>query len=94
LILHPNLFNPVTTIDFGIPEKSNVRISIISVIGKDVAVILIAEMEAGNQKVEFNASKFPCGVYFYQLRATAVNGQAGDPSTISFIQMKKMILLR
>ncbi len=79
---YPNPFNPVTTIGYGIQEKSNVKITILNIIGEEVAVILNEEKEAGYHQVEFKASTFPSGVYFYQLRAGY------------FIETKKMILLR
>lgn len=79
---YPNPFNPATTIGFGIPKKSNVKITILNVIGEEVAVMLNEEKEAGYHQVEFNAANFPSGVYFYQLKA-------GD-----FVKTKKMILMK
>ena len=79
---YPNPFNPATTIEFGVPEKSNVRISVLNTIGKQVALILNEEIEAGYHQVEFNAANLPSGVYFYQIRAG------------SFVLTKKMLLLK
>ena len=86
---YPNPFNPATTIDFGVPEKSNVRISVLNTIGKQVALILNEEIEAGYHQVEFNASNLPSGVYFYQLKATPGGGRAGN-----YVNTKKMILMK
>ena len=77
---YPNPFNPTTKIGFGIQNKSNVKITVLNVIGEEVAVILNEEREAGYYQVEFNAANLPSGVYFYQLRAG------------SFTDTKKMIL--
>ncbi len=79
---YPNPFNPVTTIGFSLPEKSLSRITIINAIGKQVAVLLNEEKEAGYHQVEFNAANLPSGIYFYRLQ------------TGSFIATKKMILLK
>jgi hypothetical protein len=78
----PNPFNPTTTIDFGIKEKSNVKIIILNAIGEEVAVVLNEEREPGFHQVEFSAANLPSGVYFYQLKAG------------SFIETKKMLLLK
>ena len=80
---YPNPFNPTTTIGFGIPEKGNVRLSILNILGEEIKVLLNEEMEAGYHSVDFSAeSGLPNGVYLYRL-------QAGN-----YIETKKMILLR
>jgi CubicO group peptidase (beta-lactamase class C family) len=79
---YPNPFNPVTTIGFGLQNKSNVKITILNAIGEEVAIIMNEEREPGFHQVEFNATSLPSGVYFYQLRAG------------SFVQTKKMLLLK
>ena len=78
----PNPFNPTTTIGFGIPEKGNVRLSVINILGEEIKVLLNEEKEAGYHSVDFNASDLPSSVYFYRI-------QAGN-----FIDTKKMILLK
>jgi len=78
----PNPFNPTTTIEYGVKEKSNVKITILNTIGKEVAVVLNQKKEPGHHQIEFNAINLPSGVYFYRL-------QAG-----SFVQTRKMILLK
>lgn len=86
---YPNPFNPVTTIGYGLKEKSNVKITVINSIGEEVALLVNEEKEPGYHTVEFNAAShsgnvrnLSSGVYFYQLKA-------GD-----FVELKKMILLR
>jgi len=79
---YPNPFNPTTTIGYGIPEKSNVRMSVLNVLGEEMTVLLNEEKEAGYHSIEFNASELPSGVYFYRILAR------------NFIETKKMILLR
>ena len=79
---YPNPFNPTTTIGFGIPEKGNVRLSILNILGEEVRVLLNEEKESGYHSVDFSASGLPSGVYFYQLKAG------------NFIDTKKMILIR
>jgi hypothetical protein len=79
---YPNPFNPSTTISFGIKNKLNVRLTIINLIGEQVAVILNEEMESGYHQVQFNATNLPSGVYFYQLKAG------------NFLETKKMILMK
>jgi hypothetical protein len=79
---YPNPFNPSTTISFGIENKSNVNLTVINLIGEQVAVVLNEEMESGYHQVQFNATNLPSGVYFYQLKAG------------NFVETKKMVLLK
>ncbi|MCH7974683.1 MAG: T9SS type A sorting domain-containing protein, partial [Bacteroidetes bacterium] len=78
----PNPFNPSTTIYYGLPEESAVKINIYGVLGNEVMVYSEDKQEAGYHRVEFDASGLPSGIYFYRM-------QAGK-----FIETKKMILLK
>ena len=79
---YPNPFNPSTTILFSIPERAVVTLKIYDILGKEVAVLLNEEKDAGEHNVNFDALDLTSGIYFYQLRA-------GD-----FISTKKMILMK
>jgi len=79
---YPNPFNPSTIISYQVPKLSQVILKVYDVLGSEVAVLVNREQQVGSYEVEFNASKLSSGIYYYQL-------QAG-----SFIQTKKMILLR
>jgi hypothetical protein len=78
----PNPFNPTTTIGFGIPEKGNVRLSVLNILGEEIKVLLNEEKGAGYHSVGFNGSDLPSGVYFYKLVAK------------DFVSTKKMILIK
>ena len=79
---YPNPFNPSTTIRFGLPEKSNVKLTIYNSLGEEVSSLLDKELIEGYHEVEFNASDLASGVYFYSI-------QAGE-----FKSVKKMLLLK
>ncbi len=79
----PNPFNPTTNISFSLPEKSNVRLTIIDLLGREVAnLINNEERNEGSYSVAWNAATFASGVYFYRL-------QAGN-----FVEAKKLVLLK
>jgi len=79
---YPNPFNPSTTINYSIPLRSFVTITIFDVLGRKVTSLVNREMAAGNHKVSFNGSSFSSGIYFYQLKAD------------DYITYKKMVLVR
>ncbi|MCJ7554712.1 MAG: T9SS type A sorting domain-containing protein, partial [Ignavibacteriaceae bacterium] len=79
---YPNPFNPSTTINFALPQTSNVVLKVYDVLGREVATLLNGEKAAGNYEVNFDASQFASGMYIYTL-------QAGNFST-----SKKMMLMK
>jgi hypothetical protein len=79
---YPNPFNPNTIIGFNLPNKSFVELKVYDILGREVAIILNEEKNAGLNEVLFNASSLSSGVYLYRLRAG------------NFIQTRKMILLK
>ncbi|NUM63620.1 MAG: T9SS type A sorting domain-containing protein [Ignavibacteriaceae bacterium] len=79
---YPNPFNPSTTIKYSVPNDDNVSLKVFDILGREVELLVDEYKNAGTYSIEFNASRFASGVYFYQL-------QSGR-----FIETKKMILLR
>ncbi|NIU02274.1 MAG: T9SS type A sorting domain-containing protein, partial [Nitrosopumilaceae archaeon] len=78
----PNPFNPITTIRFGLPKASHVRITIFNPLGQRVNKLIDTRKEAGYHEVQFNAHNHASGIFFYKL-------EAGNFKTI-----KKMILMK
>ncbi len=79
---YPNPFNPVTNIKFNIPKRSNVKISIYDILGKEISVLVNEELNSGTFEVNWDASNFPSGVYFYKIE------------TDEFSESKKMVLVK
>jgi hypothetical protein len=79
---YPNPFNPSTTIEYSIPESSNVKLIVFNSLGEKVTTLVNNFEEAGIHKVNFDAKDLSSGIYFYQLRAG------------SFVETKKMILTK
>lgn len=66
---YPNPFNPLTKIKFGLPEASFVIIKIYDILGRETAILANEELKAGEFAVEWDASNFPSGIYFYRIEA-------------------------
>lgn len=78
----PNPFNPNTMISFQLPVSGKILLRVYNQLGQEVASLTDGFRQAGRYKLEWNASGFPSGVYFYRL-------QVG-----SFAETKKLILLK
>lgn len=83
---YPNPFNPSTTIEYSLPEKADVTISIYTAIGELVTTLVNGTIESGYQKVSFNASNLTSGTYIYQIKAVGAER--------TFVDTKKMILIK
>lgn len=79
---YPNPFNPATVINYQLPKTSNVKVSIYDATGQEVSILVNESQNAGNHSIEWNATAFSSGVYFYRLEAG------------SFVSNKKMMLIK
>ena len=84
---YPNPFNPVTKIRFSIPAfaettRRDISLKIYDILGKEIAVLVNEELQPGTYELEWNASHFSSGVYFYSL------------ATGNFVQTKKMVVIK
>ena len=78
----PNPFNPLTTIGYALPEAGDVRLTIYTVTGQRVAILVSGYQAAGRYEVVWDGSLFADGVYFYRLEAGA------------FVETRRMLLLK
>jgi uncharacterized delta-60 repeat protein len=70
--VYPNPFSTKTAITFTIPEWALVEIEIFDALGRKVTTSLRDNFPAGSFSIEWDASEFPCGIYFYRLVANGI----------------------
>ncbi|MBZ0199094.1 MAG: S8 family serine peptidase [Ignavibacteriaceae bacterium] len=83
---YPNPFNPTTVIEYSVPEKAEVTLTIYSSIGELVKTLVSGTVEPGYQKISFNASELTSGTYIYQIRAKGSSG--------NYVESKKMMFIK
>lgn len=66
---YPNPFNLRTTIKFSIPEPQKVKLTVYSLLGEEIKVLVDEYKSTGSHSVIFDASGLPSGVYIYSLIA-------------------------
>jgi len=66
---YPNPFNPKTVISYQLPMNSEVELSIYNIFGQRVTRLVYEKQPAGFYKVEWDASNFATGVYYYKITA-------------------------
>ena len=87
---YPNPFNPSTSIKFDIPELPLIKgaggmfttLTIFDILGKEVTTLIDEKLLPGRYEVNWNASDYASGVYFYKI-------SAGE-----FTATKKMVLMK
>jgi len=78
----PNPFNPATVFRFALPEPSDARLSVYSMLGQKVAEVFHLQLPAGSYESEWNATGIASGAYVYRL-------QAGQ-----HVSAKKLVIVR
>ncbi len=85
---YPNPFNPITRIDYDLPVKSEVTLTIFNILGQKVRMLLKQiSKSAGRHHIAWDSRDesdrlVSTGVYFYAFKAN------------QFIKVKKMLLVR
>jgi subtilisin-like proprotein convertase family protein len=85
---YPNPFNPSTVIRYSLPYESNVKVSIYNMLGQKLETLVDGINKAGNFEVNFNASRYSSGVYFYTIEASSLD------KTHKYRETKKMMLVK
>lgn len=83
---YPNPFNPVTRIDYNLPYNGNVSLKIYDITGRQIATLVNEIQTAGYYTIQFDASNFASGTYFYSIIT--------DDEQNSFVMTKRMILVK
>jgi hypothetical protein len=65
---YPNPFNPSTTISYLVPTPGFVTLKIYDTLGRELYTLVNEFQKANAYAVNFDASEFSSGIYFYALR--------------------------
>ena len=79
---YPNPFNPVTTIQYALPEDIHVELIIYDILGRQVKELVSTKQQAGYHKVVWNGNENASGLYIIKMAA-------GD-----FISTQKLMLVK
>lgn len=80
----PNPFSTSTFIEYTMPESGKVKLSVLDMLGQEIAVLVNATQGAGSYTVEFSAAGLATGVYIYKI---TVDGETRD-----FISTQRMVI--
>ena len=83
---YPNPFSPTTTLPYQLAERAVVKIRVVDVMGREVALLVDEQKDAGEYIVTFDARGLSTGAYFYQLLLIRPDGAI-------ITETKKMLLI-
>ncbi len=66
---YPNPFNPTTIIQYELPAKAHVNLTVYDILGRRVATLVNDFREAGRYHEVFNGQGLASGLYLYRLQA-------------------------
>jgi Endonuclease I/Secretion system C-terminal sorting domain len=75
---YPNPFNPTTKVRFGIPANLSgnyVTLTVYDITGKEISVMVNANLRAGIYETDFNAAGLSSGIYIYKLQSGSFSDQ-------------------
>jgi hypothetical protein len=84
---YPNPFNPSTVIQYQLPSAGHVSMMVYDILGRQVAVLVNGQKDAGYYSATFDGSKHSSGIYFVRL---IIQGSDSKP----FIKTIKMLLAK
>ena len=79
---YPNPFNATTQITYALPRSANIRLSVVNVLGQEVAELVNAKQDAGTQTIRWDAAELTSGIYFIKLESDVVH------------EVKKLVLMK
>ena len=80
---YPNPFNPTTAIGYRLSAVSHVELSVYNLTGQKVATLVSERQNAGSYQVDWDASGFASGIYFYRLQ-----------TDVGFVLTKNLMLIK
>ena len=66
--IHPNPFNPITNINYDIPEESYISISVYDLVGRKLEDLVNGTVQAGKFNTTWNAEKYSSGIYMVRMQ--------------------------
>jgi hypothetical protein len=83
---YPNPFNPTTTIEYDVKQRSFVTLRVYNTLGQEIRILINKEQDAGQHSIQFDGKGLSSGSYFYEI---IIEGPDGTTTR----QTKKMLLL-
>ncbi len=68
---YPNPFNPNATVSVTVPSATQMRVSLVDLTGREIALISSGHVEAGIQNLTLDGTSIKAGIYFLRVETPA-----------------------
>jgi len=85
---YPNPFSRKTTLEYGLPSKSQVIMKVLDVVGNEVEVLVYQQQSAGIYEVTWDARDFSNGIYFCTIYIESISNNDVAWKTIKMVLSK------
>ena len=79
---YPNPFNPVTTLQFSLPQEAEVILEVYNIQGRVIETLIRQHMIAGYHSITWDADEYASGIYFIKMMAN------------EYVDMQKLMLVK
>jgi outer membrane protein assembly factor BamB len=86
---HPNPFNPSTVIEFSLPQRADVSLTVYNLLGQKVARLTDGIYGAGTHRIEWHAGNLSSGVYFCRLETRELTAGSRQVQKVLKIVLQK-----
>lgn len=69
----PNPFNAQTQIQYTVPQRNPIQITLINILGETVRILKEEVMDPGEYSLKLDLSDLPSGIYFYRIESINVS---------------------
>ena len=67
--IYPNPFNPITSIEYSLPENATIELTIYNNHGRKIQSLVQGFQTAGYHSINWNAFNYPSGIYLIRLES-------------------------
>ena len=79
--IYPNPFNPITSIEYSLPENADIELIVYNIHGRHMQTLMRGFQTAGYHSINWNASNYPSGVYLIRLESSNISFLASSGET-------------
>ena len=80
--IYPNPFNPITSIEYSLPENAYIELFVYNIHGKHIQTLVQGFQTAGYHSINWNAQNYPSGIYLIRLE----NGTYSKTQKVVFMK--------
>ena len=71
--IYPNTFNPITSIEYSLPENAYIELIVYNIHGRHMQTLVQSFQTAGYHSINWNASNYPSSIYLVRSESSNIS---------------------